>query len=99
MWSIVRTPPRLSPFTIISLNVRPFFFLAFIEADGSKSISGCWDSVHVLDVIDEVNDKGRISTTTYKLTSTIMLWMETEKDNTGTMDLSGNMTRQVLPYF
>lgn len=67
------------------------------EADGLKGIAGCWDAIHVLDVNDEVNDKGRASATTYKLTSTIMLWMETDKDTTGLMNLGGNMTRQVWP--
>jgi len=55
---------------------------------GSRS-SGAWDSIHVF----ESTDRARISH--YKLTSTVILHLATENDALGTMDLSGNMTRQV----
>lgn len=57
--------------------------------DGSKLIRGCWDSIHVV----EVQEKSRASH--YKMTSTAMLWMQTNKLGSGTMNLGGNLTRQV----
>lgn len=57
--------------------------------DGSKKIKGCWDSIHVV----EVQEKGR-GNATYKLTSTIMLWLETNKEDSGKMKLGGSLTRQ-----
>ena len=47
--------------------------------DGAKGVKGCWDAVHVI----EVHDKGK--TANYKLTSTIMLWLQTTKEESGTM--------------
>lgn len=57
--------------------------------DGAKNIKGCWDAVHVIEVLD----KGK--TANYKLTSTIMLWLQTTKEESGTLNLGGSMTRQV----
>lgn len=56
--------------------------------DGSKKIKGCWDAVHVIEVTEH-RDKH-----IYKLTSTVMLWMQTNKTGSGTMQLGGSMTRQ-----
>eukprot|EP00128_Syssomonas_multiformis_P016772 Colp12_sorted_trinity150504_noHs@22156 len=58
------------------------------SGDGSKKIKGCWDAIHVF----EVTENGR--TANYKLTSTVMLWLETRKAESGTMNLGGSMTRQ-----
>jgi len=33
----------------------------------------------------------------YKLTSTVMLWLQTNKAASGTMNLGGSLTRQVIP--
>jgi capping protein beta len=52
-------------------------------------MKGAWDSIHVV----EVKDSGK--TATYKLTSTVMLYMKTDKPGHGEMNLSGSMTRQV----
>ncbi|KAJ3004972.1 hypothetical protein HKX48_000970 [Thoreauomyces humboldtii] len=49
---------------------------------------GSWDSIHVI----EVNEKGRSAH--YKLTSTIMLYMETLGQKQGRVNLSGSLTRQ-----
>jgi len=57
--------------------------------DGSKKIKGCWDSIHVV----EVQEKSRSAR--YKLTSTAMLWLQTNKTGSGTMNLGGSLTRQV----
>jgi len=51
-------------------------------------MKGTWDSIHVF----EVDDKG--ATADYRLTSTVMLNIETEDDKTGGVSLSGSMTRQ-----
>lgn len=59
--------------------------------DGSKKIKGCWDSIHVI----EVQEKSSGKNAHYKLTSTVMLWLQTNKEGSGTMNLGGSMTRQV----
>lgn len=58
--------------------------------DGSKMISGCWDSIHVV----EMQEKTTGRTAHYKLTSTAMLWLQTNKQGSGTMNLGGSLTRQ-----
>ena len=50
---------------------------------------GGWDSIHVFEAID------RARTAHYKLTSTVILHLRTAKEALGSMDLSGNMTRQI----
>merc|ERR1711935_95012 len=57
--------------------------------DGSKKMKGCWDSIHVV----QVNESG--GRATYELTSTVMLWMQTNKSNSGSMNIGGSMNRQV----
>ncbi|BES94064.1 capping protein [Nesidiocoris tenuis] len=59
--------------------------------DGSKKIKGCWDSIHVV----EVQEKSSGRNAHYKLTSTVMLWLQTNKTGSGTMNLGGSLTRQV----
>jgi len=58
--------------------------------DGSKKIRGCWDSIHVV----EVQEKSGGRNAHYKLTSTAMLWLQTNKDSSGMMNLGGSLTRQ-----
>jgi len=61
--------------------------------DGSKQVKGCWDSIHVVEVKE--HSKSRTAgKDTYKLTSTVMLWLETNKDGSGMMQLGGSLTRQ-----
>lgn len=48
--------------------------------DGSKKIKGCWDSIHVVEV-QEKGSSGRSAH--YKLTSTVMLWLQTSKASSG----------------
>lgn len=52
-------------------------------------MKGTWDSIHVV----EVHDKKKNAT--YKLTSTVMLTLETETTSTGQVNLAGSLTRQV----
>ncbi|KAL5013641.1 hypothetical protein ScPMuIL_007911 [Solemya velum] len=59
--------------------------------DGSRKIKGCWDSIHVI----EVQEKSSGKSAHYKLTSTAMLWLQTTKEGSGTMNLGGSLTRQV----
>ena len=59
--------------------------------DGSKKIKGCWDSIHVV----EVQEKQSGRTAHYKLTSTVMLWLQTHKTMSGMMNLGGSLTRQL----
>jgi len=58
------------------------------QARGGQPMKGTWDSIHVI----EVEDKK--ATADYKLTSTVMLTIETEDDKTGSVSLSGSLTRQ-----
>ncbi|ROW11531.1 hypothetical protein VMCG_01342 [Cytospora schulzeri] len=54
------------------------------------SSSGVWDSIHVF----EASERGR--TTSYRMTSTVMLSLAANSNTTlGDLDLSGNMTRQI----
>jgi len=59
--------------------------------DGSKKIKGCWDSIHVV----EVQEKSSGRSAHYKLTSTSMLWLQTNGVGSGTMNLGGSLTRQI----
>jgi len=53
-----------------------------------QPMKGTWDSIHVVEVSD--NKK----TANYKLTSTVMLFIETDTPKTGTVTLAGSLTRQ-----
>ena len=46
---------------------------------GSK---GCWDSIHVI----EVTERPQMKTASYKLTSTVMLWLTTSSNNFGLLN-------------
>lgn len=59
--------------------------------DGARNIKGCWDSIHVI----EVQEKSTGRSAHYKLTSTVMLWLQTSRPGSGTMNLGGSLTRQV----
>ncbi len=52
-------------------------------------MQGSWDSIHVVEVIEKKNQ------VKYKLTSTIMLSIETSNDATGKVSLAGSLNRQV----
>jgi len=59
--------------------------------DQSKKVQpmkGTWDSIHVVEVQDNKKNAH------YKLTSTVMLSIETETKATGTVNLAGSLTRQ-----
>jgi len=58
------------------------------QSKKGQPMKGTWDSIHVI----EVNEKGKNSH--YKLTSTVMLFIETETRETGRVTLAGSLTRQ-----
>uniref|UniRef100_A0AC34QY91 F-actin-capping protein subunit beta n=1 Tax=Panagrolaimus sp. JU765 TaxID=591449 RepID=A0AC34QY91_9BILA len=49
---------------------------------------GCWEAMHVIEIHEKTSRSAH-----YKLTSTIMLWLETT-DATGDAELCGSLTRQ-----
>lgn len=55
----------------------------------AESHSGAWDSIHVFEV-----EKVSAKSANYKLTSTVILDMRSKSKGLGTLDLSGNLTRQ-----
>ena len=59
-------------------------------AKGGAPMKGTWDSIHVF----QVEDKG--AKADYRVTSTIMLKIETNHSTTGLVTCSGSLTRQVL---
>lgn len=58
------------------------------QSKKGQPMKGTWDSIHVIEVIE----KGKNSH--YKLTSTVMLFIETETRETGRVTLAGSLTRQ-----
>jgi len=59
-----------------------------------QPMKGTWDAIHVVEVRDNKN-----KTSHYKLTSTIMLSIETKTDATGSVTLAGSLTRQAEQDF
>lgn len=53
--------------------------------------SGCWDSLHII----EVTENSTKTNATYKLTATVMLTMNVDKQEVGATAWSGVLTRQV----
>jgi capping protein beta len=60
-----------------------------------QPMKGTWDSIHVV----EVQDKPRERSGHYRLTSTVMLTIETETQITGKVSLAGSLTRQAEKDF
>jgi len=58
------------------------------QSKKGQPMKGTWDSIHVVEVQD--NKKSAH----YKLTSTVMLGIETDTASTGQVNLSGSLTRQ-----
>ncbi len=56
-------------------------------------MKGCWDSIHVLEVNEKTLKASKHAK--YKLVSTVMLWLQTNLESTGKMDLGGSLTRQM----
>jgi len=64
------------------------------QSKKGQPMKGTWDSIHVVEV--QETKKGSAH---YKLTSTVMLSIETDTEATGTISLSGSLTRQVEADF
>eukprot|EP00036_Acanthoecidae_sp_10tr_P011618 CAMPEP_0182915600 /NCGR_PEP_ID=MMETSP0105_2-20130417/418_1 /TAXON_ID=81532 ORGANISM="Acanthoeca-like sp., Strain 10tr" /NCGR_SAMPLE_ID=MMETSP0105_2 /ASSEMBLY_ACC=CAM_ASM_000205 /LENGTH=276 /DNA_ID=CAMNT_0025052473 /DNA_START=20 /DNA_END=847 /DNA_ORIENTATION=- len=58
--------------------------------ESKRIVKGCYDSVHVFEV--ETLHNGR--NYSYKLTSTVQLWLETSRGDSGVMELGGSLTYQ-----
>nr|CAX69888.1 F-actin capping protein subunit beta [Schistosoma japonicum] len=54
-----------------------------------KLAGGCWDSIHVIDVVEKPSAKVSL----YNLTSTVMLWLQTQCESAGYFNLGGSLTR------
>jgi len=59
------------------------------QSKQGQPMKGTWDAIHVV----EVEEKKKPAH--YKLTSTVMLSIETTTEQTGKVSLAGNLTRQV----
>ena len=59
--------------------------------DGNSTSEGCCDSFHVVVVVEE-KQNGRSAH--YKLISTVMLWLQTDKTTSGMMNLAEKVTQQ-----
>ncbi|XP_049849247.1 F-actin-capping protein subunit beta-like [Schistocerca gregaria] len=58
------------------------------QSKQGQPMRGTWDSIHVVEIADQKES------TVYKLTSTIMLSIQTNTEQTGDVCLAGNLTRQ-----
>lgn len=58
--------------------------------DEDSKVKGCWDSINVIEVQEKTGGKSAH----YKLTTTIMLWLQSESEQSGNMNLGGSITRQ-----
>lgn len=61
-----------------------------VSDGGDRDVKGCWDSIHVI----EAQEKSSGRSAHYKLTSTAMLWLQTEQFRSGIHHLGGSITRQ-----
>jgi len=57
---------------------------------GSDKFNGCWDSIHVIEIVENA----AACKAKYKLTSTVMLWLQTNNEASGMMNLGGSLTMQ-----
>jgi len=60
------------------------------QSKKGQPMKGTWDSIHVV----EVQENNKTKSGHYKLTSTVMLSIETETTATGQVSLAGSLTRQ-----
>lgn len=72
------------------LNLTKFNVLVFVSCS-----SEIWHSVFFLVCLWYEQEKSSGRNAHYKLTSTVMLWLQTTKPESGTINLGGSLTRQV----
>jgi len=58
------------------------------QSKKGRPMKGAWDSIHVIEVQDQKTQAH------YKLTSTVMVAVETQNESTGLVRLAGSLTRQ-----
>ena len=63
------------------------------DADSLSAVKGSWEAMHVIEIREKTSRQSH-----YKLTSTVMLWLETD-DVAGHVELGGSLTRQVRLFF
>jgi capping protein beta len=62
-----------------------------VDVHGDRMVkTGFWDSIHVVEAVEDESK----SSATYKLTTTVMLYMGVENPELGEAVLSGSLTRQ-----
>ena len=67
-------------------------FLIKKRVQGNEFVKdGCWDSIHIVEAIEESPSKA-----TYKLTTTVIVHMGVDREEVGSTTLSGTLTRQVM---
>lgn len=65
-------------------------FLIKSYSDGSSNdAKGFWDSIHVVEVLETDSSKAH-----YKLTTTVLLWVQTNTNTSGKMNIGGSLMRQ-----
>ena len=63
------------------------------DINASASTRGAWDAIHIIEVVPDSAGSKNFS---YKLTSTVMLRLQTsDPEKIGSLDLGGSLTRQV----
>ena len=77
---------------VVKYCVTKYWIYIYVKLFYNYSlVQGCWDSIHVIEVIEKSGGRNAH----YKITSTVMLWLQTNKEGSGSMNLSGSLTRQV----
>ena len=69
----------------------PCLLLVHADVEDNRYVNkGCWDSIHVVEAVETAPKKA-----SYKLTTTVMLTMSVAREDVGSTNLSGSLTRQV----
>ena len=80
----------LSSVYMWNLDEKDFAVCVLLKKVGENArfAKGSWDAIHIIQVTDTT--KGF----SYRITSTIMLWLHTKKQGSGVMNISGSINRQ-----
>ena len=68
------------------------------ELSGDSGVQGSWDAIHIVEVLPDAAAPSKGNTGkphAYKLTSNVMLRLQSSDKALGSMDLGGSLTRQV----
>jgi hypothetical protein len=94
-WLLFNQEEYVLIYLSVSSGSRLRFISLSIDVQGDRFVkSGSWDSIHIVEVTDNK------TSATYKLTTTVMLGMNVDKQEVGEATWSGSLTRQVrlFPY-